>query len=223
MNIKLFFSALVKFLAGVIMMSLLLFIPAGTIYYPGAWLLMGLLFVPMLILGAVLMVKSPELLKKRLNSKEKEGAQKGVVILSLIMFTAGFILSALDFRYSWLVIPEWIQYVSGALFLFGYGLYAEVMRENAYLSRTVEIQENQKVIDTGLYGIVRHPMYTSTLLMFLTIPLILGSVIGFAVFLLYPFIICGRIKNEEKILSEGLEGYDEYKKKVKYRIIPFIY
>lgn len=223
MNIKLFFSALVKFLAGVIMMSLLLFIPAGTIYYPGAWLLMGLLFVPMLILGAVLMVKSPELLKKRLNSKEKEGAQKGVVILSLIMFMAGFILSALDFRYSWLVIPEWIQYVSGALFLFGYGLYAEVMRENAYLSRTVEIQENQKVIDTGLYGIVRHPMYTSTLLMFLTIPLILGSVIGFAVFLLYPFIICGRIKNEEKILSEGLEGYDEYKKKVKYRIIPFIY
>lgn len=223
MNIKLFFSALVKFLAGVIMMSLLLFIPAGTIYYPGAWLLMGLLFVPMLILGAVLMVKSPELLKKRLNSKEKEGAQKGVVILSLIMFMAGFILSALDFRYSWLVIPEWIQYVSGALFLFGYGLYAEVMRENAYLSRTVEVQENQKVIDTGLYGIVRHPMYTSTLLMFLTIPLILGSVIGFAVFLLYPFIICGRIKNEEKILSEGLEGYDEYKKKVKYRIIPFIY
>lgn len=223
MNIKLFFSALVKFLAGVIMMSLLLFIPAGTIYYPGAWLLMGLLFVPMLILGAVLMVKSPELLKKRLNSKEKEGAQKGVVILSLIMFMAGFILSALDFRYFWLVIPEWIQYVSGALFLFGYGLYAEVMRENAYLSRTVEVQENQKVIDTGLYGIVRHPMYTSTLLMFLTIPLILGSVIGFAVFLLYPFIICGRIKNEEKILSEGLEGYDEYKKKVKYRIIPFIY
>lgn len=223
MNIKLFFSALVKFLAGVIMMSLLLFIPAGTIYYPGAWLLMGLLFVPMLILGAVLMVKSPELLKKRLNSKEKEGAQKGVVILSLIMFMAGFILSALDFRYSWLVIPEWVQYVSGALFLFGYGLYAEVMRENAYLSRTVEVQENQKVIDTGLYGIVRHPMYTSTLLMFLTIPLILGSVIGFAVFLLYPFIICGRIKNEEKILSEGLEGYDEYKKKVKYRIIPFIY
>lgn len=223
MNIKLFFSALVKFLAGVIMMSLLLFIPAGTIYYPGAWLLMGLLFVPMLILGAVLMVKSPELLKKRLNSKEKEGAQKGVVILSLIMFMAGFILSALDFRYSWLVIPEWIQYVSGALFLLGYGLYAEVMRENAYLSRTVEVQENQKVIDTGLYGIVRHPMYTSTLLMFLTIPLILGSVIGFAVFLLYPFIICGRIKNEEKILSEGLEGYDEYKKKVKYRIIPFIY
>lgn len=223
MNIKLFFSALVKFLAGVIMMSLLLFIPAGTIYYPGAWLLMGLLFVPMLILGAVLMVKSPELLKKRLNSKEKEGAQKGVVILSLIMFMAGFILSALDFRYSWLVIPEWIQYVSGALFLFGYGLYAEVMRENAYLSRTVEVQENQKVIDTGLYGIVRHPMYTSTLLMFLTIPLILGSVIGFAVFLLYPFIICGRIKNEEKVLSEGLEGYDEYKKKVKYRIIPFIY
>lgn len=223
MNIKLFFSALVKFLAGVIMMSLLLFIPAGTIYYPGAWLLMGLLFVPMLILGAVLMVKSPELLKKRLNSKEKEGAQKGVVILSLIMFMAGFILSALDFRYSWLVIPEWIQYVSGALFLFGYGIYAEVMRENAYLSRTVEVQENQKVIDTGLYGIVRHPMYTSTLLMFLTIPLILGSVIGFAVFLLYPFIICGRIKNEEKILSEGLEGYDEYKKKVKYRIIPFIY
>ena len=170
MNIKLLFSAVVKFLAGVLMISLLLFIPAGTLYYPKAWLLLGVMFVPMLILGIILMVKSPELLAKRLNSKEKENTQKTVVALSLLMFIAGFVVSALDFRFSWFPVPDFVSYIAAVIFILGYAIYGEVMRENAYLSRTVEVQENQKVIDTGLYGIVRHPMYTSTLLIFLSVP-----------------------------------------------------
>ena len=223
MNIKLLFSAVVKFLAGVLMISLLLFIPAGTLYYPKAWLLLGVMFVPMLILGIILMVKSPELLAKRLNSKEKENTQKTVVALSLLMFIAGFVVSALDFRFSWFPMPDFVSYIAAVIFILGYAIYGEVMRENAYLSRTVEVQENQKVIDTGLYGIVRHPMYTSTLLIFLSVPLILGSLIGGVVFFAYPFIIGGRIINEEKILTDGLDGYAEYKKKVKWRMIPFIW
>ena len=223
MNIKLLFSAVVKFLAGVLMISLLLFIPAGTLYYPKAWLLLGVMFVPMLILGIILMAKSPELLAKRLNSKEKENTQKTVVALSLLMFIAGFVVSALDFRFSWFPVPDFVSYIAAVIFILGYAIYGEVMRENAYLSRTVEVQENQKVIDTGLYGIVRHPMYTSTLLIFLSVPLILGSLIGVVVFFVYPFIIGGRIINEEKILTDGLDGYAEYKKKVKWRIIPFIW
>ena len=223
MNIKLLFSAVVKFLAGVLMISLLLFIPAGTLYYPKAWLLLGVMFVPMLILGIILMVKSPELLAKRLNSKEKENTQKTVVVLSLLMFIAGFVVSALDFRFSWFPVPDFVSYIAAVIFILGYAIYGEVMRENAYLSRTVEVQENQKVIDTGLYGIVRHPMYTSTLLIFLSVPLILGSLIGVVVFFAYPFIIGGRIINEEKILTDGLDGYAEYKKKVKWRMIPFIW
>lgn len=223
MNIKLLFSAVVKFLAGVLMISLLLFIPAGTLYYPKAWLLLGVMFVPMLILGIILMVKSPELLAKRLNSKEKENTQKTVVALSLLMFIAGFVVSALDFRFSWFPVPDFVSYIAAVIFILGYAIYGEVMRENAYLSRTVEVQENQKVIDTGLYGIVRHPMYTSTLLIFLSVPLILGSLIGVVVFFAYPFIIGGRIINEEKILTDGLDGYAEYKKKVKWRMIPFIW
>ncbi len=223
MNIKLLFSAVAKFLAGVLMISLLLFIPAGTLYYPKAWLLLGVMFVPMLILGIILMVKSPELLAKRLNSKEKENTQKTVVALSLLMFIAGFVVSALDFRFSWFPVPDFVSYIAAVIFILGYAIYGEVMRENAYLSRTVEVQENQKVIDTGLYGIVRHPMYTSTLLIFLSVPLILGSLIGVVVFFAYPFIIGGRIINEEKILTDGLDGYAEYKKKVKWRMIPFIW
>lgn len=223
MNIKLLFSAVVKFLAGVLMISLLLFVPAGTLYYPKAWLLLGVMFVPMLILGIILMVKSPELLAKRLNSKEKENTQKTVVALSLLMFIAGFVVSALDFRFSWFPVPDFVSYIAAVIFILGYAIYGEVMRENAYLSRTVEVQENQKVIDTGLYGIVRHPMYTSTLLIFLSVPLILGSLIGVVVFFAYPFIIGGRIINEEKILTDGLDGYAEYKKKVKWRMIPFIW
>lgn len=223
MNIKLLFSAVVKFLAGVLMISLLLFIPAGTLYYPKAWLLLGVMFVPMLILGIILMLKSPELLAKRLNSKEKENTQKTVVALSLLMFIAGFVVSALDFRFSWFPVPDFVSYIAAVIFILGYAIYGEVMRENAYLSRTVEVQENQKVIDTGLYGIVRHPMYTSTLLIFLSVPLILGSLIGVVVFFAYPFIIGGRIINEEKILTDGLNGYAEYKKKVKWRMIPFIW
>ena len=205
------------------MISLLLFIPAGTLYYPKAWLLLGVMFVPMLILGIILMVKSPELLAKRLNSKEKENTQKMVVALSLLMFIAGFVVSALDFRFSWFPVPDFVSYIAAVIFILGYAIYGEVMRENAYLSRTVEVQENQKVIDTGLYGIVRHPMYTSTLLIFLSVPLILGSLIGVVVFFAYPFIIGGRIINEEKILTDGLDGYAEYKKKVKWRMIPFIW
>lgn len=220
---KLFLSAIIKFLFGLILIGAMLFLPAWTLDYPGAWLFIALLFIPMLIMGAVLFIKAPELLKKRLNNKEKEKAQKGVLALSGLMFPIGFILSAVDFRFGWSRVPIWLIVISSALFLVGYATYAEVMRENAYLSRTVEIQENQKVVSTGLYGIVRHPMYLATLLMFLPMPLILGSFWGVIPFLLYPVLIIVRILNEEKILEDGLLGYKEYKTKVKYRLIPFIW
>ena len=220
---KLLLNALIKFIAGIVLLGLLLFLPAGTFFYPDAWLFMGLLFVPMLIMGIVLFVKSPTLLEKRLNNKEKQKAQKGVIALSGLIFPIGFLLSALDFRNGWSTVPRWLTITASLLFLIGYGLYAEVMRENAYLSRTVEVQEGQKVISSGLYGIVRHPMYLATLFMFLPLPLILGSFWGLIPFAIYPILIIIRIFNEEKILTEGLEGYSEYKNKVRYRLIPFIW
>ena len=220
---KLLLSALVKFLCGLLLVGLVLFLPAGTLSYPNGWLFMGVLFVPMLTLGVVLFFKSPELLQKRLDNKEKEKAQRGVVASSGLIFLAGFIVSALDFRFGWSSVPLPLVIVSVVVFLAGYGMYAEVMRENVYLSRTVAVQENQKVIDTGLYGIVRHPMYLATLLMFLPLSLILGSLWGLIPFAFYPAIIVLRILNEEKILSVGLEGYDAYRGRVKYRLIPFVW
>ena len=223
MNIKLFFQAITKFILGVLVIGLLLFIPANTIYYWNGWLFMGLLFVPMFIAGIILMIKNPELLRKRLNAKEKENEQKQVIILSGLMFLLGFIIAGLNYKYNWIIIPNIVVIISSILFILAYILYAEVLRENTYLSRTIEVQENQKVIDTGLYGIVRHPMYAVTILLFLTIPLILGSIVSFVIFLVYPIIINKRIKNEEKVLEKELLGYAEYKKKVKYKVVPFIW
>ena len=220
---KLFGDALVKFICGLLLVGLVLFLPAGTMAYPYGWLFMGVLFGPMLILGVILLCKAPDLLKKRLDNKEKEKAQQGVVALSGLMFPTGFVVSALDFRFGWSNVPLPLVIAAAVIFLVGYGMYAEVMRENAYLSRTVEVQENQKVIDTGLYGVVRHPMYLATLLMFLPLPLILGSFWGLIPFALYPVIIVIRILNEEKVLSEGLAGYDAYRGCVKYRLIPFVW
>ena len=223
MSIKLFLEAIIKFILGVVIIGLLIFVPANTINYWNGWLFMGLLFVPMFIAGIFMMVKSPELLRKRLNAKEKESEQKQVVKLSGLMFLAGFIIAGLNYRYSWIVIPKAIVIISSVIFVLSYIIYAEVLRENAYLSRTIEVQENQKVIDTGLYGIVRHPMYAATILLFLSMPLVLGSVFSFIIFLVYPFIISKRIKNEEEVLEKELKGYLEYKEKVKYKIIPFIW
>ena len=223
MNKKLFIQAIVKFLSGIILLGLLLFLPAGTFEYWNAWLLMGLLFIPMFLAGLVMMAKNPELLKKRLNAKEKEMEQKQVIAFSGLMFLLGFILAGLNFRFKWIEIPNVVVIVSSVLFVISYILYAEVLRENTYLSRTIEVQEGQKVIDTGLYGIVRHPMYAVTVLLFLTMPLILGSVISFIVFLAYPIIIAKRIKNEEKVLEKELQGYTEYKKNVKFKMIPGIW
>jgi len=223
MNIKLFLQAIIKYAIGVLIVGSLLFIPANTFEYWNGWLFMGLLFVPMFIAGIVLMIKNPELLKKRLNAKEKENEQKWVLLFSGLMFVSGFIVAGLNYRYSWIVLPNAVTIISLILFIVAYILYAEVLRENTYLSRTIEVQENQKVIDTGLYGIVRHPMYAVTLLLFLTIPLILGSIISFLIFLIYPIIIAKRIKNEEAVLEKNLKGYAEYKKKVRYKIIPFVW
>ena len=220
---KLVLEGLMKYLLGLIFVALLLFLPAGTIWYWNGWLFIGLLFIPMFLLGVVLLIKAPDLLEKRLNDKEKEDDQKLVVALSLLMFFGGFILSAVDFRFGWSKMPLVVVIVAAVILLISYGLYAEVMRENQYLSRTVEVFEDQKVVDTGMYGIVRHPMYMTTVLLFLSIPLVLGSWIGFAIFMVYPFLLVKRIKNEEKVLEEGLPGYSEYKKKVKYRMIPFIW
>ena len=220
---KLMLQALIKYLAGVVLLGALLFLPAWTFSYPGAWLFLALLFIPMLIMGVVLLIKAPALLEKRLGNKEKEKAQRGVVALSGLMFLGGFILSALDFRFGWSGVPLPLVIVAAVLFLIGYGMYAEVMRENTYLSRTVEVQADQKVISTGLYGVVRHPMYLATLLMFLPMPLILGSFWGLLPFALYPAVIVVRILNEEKVLTAELAGYAEYKTKVKYRLIPFIW
>ncbi len=223
MTLKLFIQAIVKILCGILVLGLLLFLPAGTMRWYNAWLFMGILFIPMFAAGIVMMFKNPELLRKRLNVKEREIEQRGVIMLSALMFVCGFVLAGLDFRFGWLSLPKWVSVVAAVIFLLAYLLYAEVLRENAYLSRTVEVQENQKVVDTGLYGIVRHPMYMSTLLLFLAMPLVLGSLPAFAVFLVYPVIIAKRIKNEEQVLEKGLEGYSEYVKRVKYRLIPFIW
>ena len=220
---KLLINAVFKFLFGIVLVGLLVFFPAGTFNFYNGWLFCALLFVPMLFLGAVLFVKTPELLKKRLDTKEKETSQKSVVALSGLVFIGGFAVAGLDHRFGFSRVPLAVVIVASLLFLLSYGLYAEVMRENAYLSRTVKVQEGQKVIDTGLYSVVRHPMYGATVLMFLSIPVILGSWFSLIVFLAYPFIIAVRIMNEEKLLSEELEGYTEYKKRVKYRLIPFIW
>ena len=223
MDSKLFTQAIVKFLAGVVLVGALLFLPAWTLNYWQAWLLLGILFVPMFIAGLILMMKNPDLLRKRLNAKEKQGEQKTVVALSGLMFLAAFILAGLNERFQWIPLPAWISWVAAGVFLIAYALYAEVLRENAYLSRTIEVQENQKVIDTGLYGVVRHPRYMSTLLLFLAMPLVLGSIPSFVVMLLYIPIIAKRIRNEEEVLEEGLDGYTEYKKKVKYKVIPYLW
>ena len=220
---KLLIEALTKFACGLLMVGLLIFLPAGTLHYAKGWLLIGLLFVPMLIAGFVMMAKSPEFLKKRLDAKEKQGTQKGVVALSGLMFIGGFVVAGLDFRFGWSTMPTWVAITASVLFLTAYALYAEVMRENAYLSRTIKVEDGQKVVDTGLYGIVRHPMYMATILMFLMIPVVLGSWYALIVFAFYPAIIIVRLKDEEDLLTKELPGYTEYKQKVKYRIIPFIW
>ena len=223
MNKGLFTQAVMKFLLGVGILGLLLFLPAGSLQYWQGWLLMGILFVPMFVAGLVMMVNNPKLLRKRLNAKEEEKEQKTVVALSGLLFIAAFVVAGLNWRYQWLVLPDWTVWVAAAAFLVCYLLYAEVLRENTYLSRTIEVQENQKVIDTGLYGIVRHPMYSATTILFLVMPLVLASPLSFVIMLLYIPLIAKRIRNEEKVLEEGLEGYIEYKKKVKYKVIPFIW
>ena len=220
---KLFLQALAKFIIGLLLVGALLFLPAGTFYYPNAWLFIALLFVPMLILGIVLFFKAPELLKKRLGAKEQEDTQKTVLALSALLFIGGFVVAGLDHRFDWSIVPTWVIIAASIVLLISYALYAEVMRENAYLSRTVEVQENQQVVDTGLYGLARHPMYAVTLWLFLSIPVVLGSWWALLCFLPYAAVFVIRILNEEKVLSEGLAGYTEYKKKVKYRLIPFIW
>ena len=220
---KLFFQALAKFFAGLIIVSALLFVLAGTLRWPAAWLFLGILFVPMFAAGIGMMVLSPALLEKRLNAKEGEREQKTVILLSGLMFLCAFVAAGLNFRFGWIPLPGWVSWTGAALFLAAYLLYAEVLRENAYLSRTIEVQKDQKVVDTGLYGVVRHPMYSATLLLFLSMGLVLGSAISFAILLCYIPIIVKRIRNEEKVLLEGLEGYGAYREKVKYRLIPFIW
>ena len=223
MTKALFVQAIAKFTLGVVLIGALLFLPAGTWNYPGAWRLMVILFVPMFLAGLVMMWKNPALLKKRLQAKEKEREQSTVVKLSGLMFLTGFILAGLDFRFGWLPLPGWLSTAATAAFLFSYAIYAEVLRENTYLSRTIEVQQGQKVIDTGLYGIVRHPMYSTTVILFLSMPLVLGSLIAFLVFLAYPVIIAKRIRNEEQVLSEGLPGYAEYCRKVRWRLLPLVW
>ena len=220
---RLLVEALTKYTCGLMMVGLLVFLPAGTLCYPYGWLLMGLLFGPMLIAGFVMLFKSPEFLAKRLDAKEKQSTQKGVLALSGLMFIAGFVVAGLDFRFGWSKMPVPVTVAASALFLIAYGLYAEVMRENAYLSRTIKVEEGQTVVDTGLYGIVRHPMYMATILLFLMIPLLLGSWFALAAFAFYPAIIIVRLKDEEELLTRELPGYAEYKQKVKYRIIPFVW
>ncbi len=223
MNKQLVARAFAKFFAGLLVVGLLLFLPAGTLRFPNGWLLIALLFLPMLIAGVVMMFRNPELLKKRLNAKEDEREQKAVLALSGVMFLAAFVVAGLNFRFSWFMLPVWAVCAASVVFLAAYLMYAEVMRENAFLSRTVEIQEAQTVVDTGLYGVVRHPMYCATLFLFLSMGLVLGSPVSFAILLFYIPIIVLRIKNEEKVLLQGLQGYDEYCKKVKYRLIPFVW
>lgn len=223
MDKKLFIQAITKFIFGFIIIALLLFIPAGTLNYWNAWLFIGILFVPMFMVGIILLIKNPDLLCKRLNSRENESEQKVLLVLGGFMFIGGFVFSGLNYRFQWMTLPKWMIVIATIIFLLAYLLYAEVLRENMYLSRIIEVQENQKVIDIGLYGIVRHPMYVSTILLFLSIPLVLGSLVSFLIFLAYPVIIVKRIRNEEQVLERGLEGYSEYKNKVKYKLIPFIW
>ena len=223
MNKRLFLNAIVRYFLGLILVGLLLFVPAGTLNYWNAWLFMGILFVPMFIVGIILMIKNPVLLQSRLDVKEKETTQKYVIIYSGLMFILGFIVAGLNYRFSWIMIPNIVVIIALVLFMISYILYAEVLRENTYLSRTIKVQKNQKVVDTGLYSIVRHPMYSVTIILFLTMPLILGSIISFIIFLIYPFIIFKRIDNEEMVLEKELKGYKEYKRKVKYRLIPFVW
>lgn len=223
MTKELFYQAILKFVLGVIVIGLLIFLPAGTIYYWNAWLFMGILFIPMFFAGIIMMFKNPELLEKRLNAKEKQAEQNLVIKLSGLMFILGFISAGLNFRYKWIILPDLVSWIAAIVLLLAYLLYAEVLRENTYLSRTIEVQENQKVIDTGLYSIVRHPMYSVTFILFLSMPLVLGSPFSFVIFLVYPVIIAKRIRNEEKVLEKELSGYVEYKKKVKYQMIPFLW
>ena len=220
---NLFLQAIIRFIAGLLLVGLLLLLPAGTFAYWQAWLLIGILFVPMFIAGLVMMKRSPELLQKRLNVKEEQREQRVVILLSGIMFMAAFIVAGLNHRFSWIVLPAWVSYAAAAVFLLAYALYAEVLRENVFLSRTIEVQENQKVIDTGLYGIVRHPMYLCTILLFLSMPLVLGSLISFVIMMAYIPIIAGRIRNEEQVLENGLEGYRDYKRRVRYKVIPYLW
>ena len=223
MDLKLFIQAIFKFIFGGLIVGCLLFIPAQTFEYWNGWLFMGLLFIPMFIVGVILMIKKPDLLRKRLNAKEQEKQQKLVILFSGVMFIIGFVIAGLNYRYNWIILPNIVVIIASILFIISYILYGEVMRENAYLSRTIEVQNDQKVIDTGLYGIVRHPMYAVTIVLFLSIPLILGSIISFMVFMFYPIIIAKRIRNEEEVLEKELKGYKEYKNKVKYKIIPYIW
>lgn len=220
---KLLISALLKFFCGLALVGLLIFLPAGSLAFAGGWLLMGLLFAPMLIAGFVMFFKSPEFLAKRLDAKEKQATQKGVLAFSGLMFIGGFVLAGFDFRFGWSVMPEWVVIVASVLFLMAYALYAEVMRENAYLSRTIKVEQGQTVVDSGLYGIVRHPMYAVTVLLFLMMPLVLGSWYALIVFACYPAIIVVRLKDEEDLLTRELPGYEAYKQKVKYRLIPFVW
>jgi len=223
MDAKLFLQGITKFLSGLILVGLLLFLPAGSFAFWQAWLLIGILFVPMFIAGLIMMKKSPELLQKRLNAREEQTEQRTVIALSGLMFLASFLTAGLNFRLEWIVLPAWVSYAAAVVFLLAYALYAEVLRENVWLSRTVEVQKNQKVVDTGLYGVVRHPMYMSTLLLFLSMPLVLGSVLSFVIMLAYIPIIAKRIRNEEQVLELGLEGYTAYKQRVRYKLIPFVW
>ena len=223
MDRKLFVQALVKFFLGVVLVGILIFLPAGTLNFFNGQLLMALLFIPMFIAGIILMIVNPDLLRKRLDARESEDEQKAVVAMSGLIFISAFVLAGLNYRFGWFIMPRWTVYAGAAVFLISYFLYAEVLRENTYLSRTIEVQQDQKVIDTGMYGIVRHPMYAVTILLFLSIPLILGSPISFLIMLLYIPVIAKRIRNEEEVLKDGLQGYDEYMSKVRYRVIPFIW
>lgn len=223
MSIKLFIEALLKYLLGILLVGALIFVPAGTIYFINGWILMGVLFIPMFIAGIVMMVKNPKLLASRLDAKEKQKGQGIIIKLSGLMFVIGFIVAGLDYRFNLLRINKIYTYIFAVVLLLSYLMWAEVLRENTYLSRTIRVEENQKVVDTGLYGIVRHPMYSATIILFLSMPIVLGSFASFLIFLVYPILIIFRIKNEEKLLEKELEGYIEYKKRVKYRIIPFIW
>lgn len=223
MTKKLFVQAITKYLAGVVLLGLLLFLPAGTLRYPNGWLLMGLLFIPMFIAGVVMMLRDPALLEKRLNAKEREGEQKEIIWQSGVMFIIAFILAGLNFRFGWLKLPGWVVHAAAVLFLLAYLMWAEVLRENAFLSRTIEVQQGQIVVDSGLYGVVRHPMYAASLVLFLSMPLVLGSIFSFLVMLAYPPLIIRRIRGEERLLKKELPGYEEYCGRVKYRLVPFVW